>query len=359
MKVFLLGGVVLQDTDEKYKAHLSLVRKVGGVIGRALILHRHDLLVCSPHKGSVDREAVLEAAALLSKTGKAFIEFHIPELKSTQEELRRLTRSFPAKRTKIFRYPVSADESGNPNLIYTWLLSQLSAMSRAQVVLSFGGKVDGSASVLLPIAESQRKTVLPLPFLGGAAAQSFERQRNELSARLGDALSLLQDKAFLTRALAIIDSLPNVQFPGPNDSEPLRIFLSYPTTKKRDADYVENFLRRQGCKVYRDLVTFEAGRSIEGEIREHIHLADIFLAIWCSDYACSPWCYDEIDIALTRHKDSRMIPWILCFDDTPIIPPSARMLPYYRITNRRQLEATLLKLLKQGRSQRARLKEEK
>jgi hypothetical protein len=359
MKVFLLGGVVLQDTDKKYNTHLTLVRKVGGVIGRALILHRHDLLVCSPHKGSVDREAVLGAAALLSKTGKALIEFHVPELKGTQEELRRLTRSLPAKGTKIFRYPVSADESGNPNLTYTWLLSQLSAMSRAQVVLSFGGKVDGSASVLLPIAESQRKTVLPLPFLGGAAAQSFERQRNELSARLGDALSLLQDKAFLTGALALIDSLPNVQLPGPNDSEPPRIFLSYPTTRKRDADYVENFLRHQGCKVYRDLVTFEAGRSIQGEIREHIHLADIFLAIWCSDYACSPWCYDEIDIALTRHRDGRMIPWILCFDDTPIIPPGARMLPYYRITNRRQLEATLLKLLKQGRSQMSQLKEKK
>jgi hypothetical protein len=354
MKVLVVGGTVLKREDSRYESHLSLVRKVGKVLGQAVVSRRHDLLICSPHKGSVDREAALGAAAILSGSRKALIEFHTPELEETQQELKRLTHSLPSHKFKVFRYPISADEGGCPNQTYTWLLSQFNAMSRAQVVLSFGGRVDGAASLLLPIAESQRKSVLPLTFLGGAAAQSFERQRNELTVRLGDDISLLQDKRYLKQAVSLIDSLPNRYLPGAERSEPIRVFVSYPTHRKIDADAVELLLTQYGCEVYRDRVNFEAGRSIQGEIREYIHRANIFVAIWCQEYACSPWCFDEIEIALIRHKDHRMIPWILCFDKTPIIPRDARDLPFYEITSRIELEETLLKLLKQARGMQSR-----
>ena len=349
MRVFVIGGITLSRKHPKYRGRLSMTSKLMEEIGRRLVLHRHELLVCSPHVGSADRDAVRGAAPLLKKVKEARIEFHTPLLEETQKELQLLIRFLPPKKIKTFHYPVSADEHGTPNFTYTWLLSQLSAMARSQVVLTCGGRLDGAASLLLPIAESQRKNILPLTFLGGAAAQSFERQRNELTARLGNDVSALQNKALLDKAVALIDTLPGTQITGTQRTVPIRVFLSYPTTRKNDADNVESLLRSRGCEVYRDKLDFEAGRSIQGEIREYIHRASIFVAIWCQDYACSPWCFDEIDLALVRHKDGRMTPWILCFDDTPIIPPLARGLPYYQVPGRRELETTLLKLLRQAK----------
>ncbi|RBN36039.1 hypothetical protein DMN50_37535, partial [Priestia megaterium] len=69
---------------------------------------------------------------------------------------------------------------------YAWLLCQLQALESCQTIIAIGGKLDGSANMLLLLAESKRKKILPLSFLGGAAEQSFYRKRYELQDIFGD-----------------------------------------------------------------------------------------------------------------------------------------------------------------------------
>lgn len=28
---------------------------------------------------------------------------------------------------------------------------------------------------------------------------------------------------------------------------------------------------------------------------------NVFITLWCREYACSPWCYDEFDIAIDKY----------------------------------------------------------
>jgi hypothetical protein len=344
MKVFVIGGAVSRPNDANYKAQAAILRKSMQEVGRTLIRRGHDVLICSPHRGSADIEAFHGAAKAFAAVRRSSLEFHAPDLEDTQRELNLLIRSLPQHRVKRFIHPVSADDRGRPNLMYSWLLSQMSALARCQIVLALGGRTDGSASLLLPIAEAQQKHILPLTFLGGAATQSFERQRNELASRLGDKIVLLHDKNLVPEAVKLIDTLPQ-RASSTDRQAPVRAFLSYPNTRKNDADTVESLLLTYGCDVFRDKQTFGAGRSIVGEIREYIHAASIFVAIWCQEYACSPWCFDEMEMALARHRDGRMTLWILCFDGTPMMPPAARPLAYYQISGRRELEHTIRGLI--------------
>jgi hypothetical protein len=340
MKVFVIGGAVTRPNDPKYKAHTVVLRKSMQEVGRTLIRRGHDLLICSPHRGSADIEAFRGAANAFTPAKRSCVEFHSPDLEDTQRELNLLIRSLPQDRIKRFIHPVSADDRGRPNLMYSWLLSQMSALARCQVILALGGRTDGSASLLLPIAEAQQKQILPLTFLGGAASQSFERQRNLLASRLADKIIFLHDKNRVAEAVKLLNALPQ-QTAAIDRRSPVRVFLSYPNTRKNDADTVESLLLTFGCEVFRDKQTFGAGRSIVGEISEYVHAANVFVAIWCQEYACSPWCFDEIEMALARHKDGHMTLWILCFDSTPMIPPAARPLAYYQISGRRELERTI------------------
>jgi hypothetical protein len=97
--------------------------------------------------------------------------------------------------------------------------------------------------------------------------------------------------------------------------------------------------------VYRDERDFGAGRSLPGEITESIHRANVFVAIWCREYACSPWCFDELELAIKRGKTL----WLLCVDETRIAPPAARNLISYPARNREELERHILTLLEQIR----------
>lgn len=91
-----------------------------------------------------------------------------------------------------------------------------------------------------------------------------------------------------------------------------------------------------------------AGHAIPGEIRNAIYGCDVFIAIWCKEYACSPWCYDELDIALDRHEGGGMALWVFCVDETRVVPPRARDLVAYSISSRQDLSGSVLELL--GRS---------
>ena len=54
-----------------------------------------------------------------------------------------------------------------------------------------------------------------------------------------------------------------------------------------------------------------------------------------------------MELALNRHAEGRLMIWMLCSDETRIVPPKARPLIRYAAHTRQELEGMLLKLLDQ------------
>ena len=86
---------------------------------------------------------------------------------------------------------------------------------------------------------------------------------------------------------------------------------------------------------------FEPGHLIESDIANHIHRASVFIALYSQDYACSPWCYDELRIATSLHNNTKIKLWLLTLDDTRIILPEARNIVTIPARDRGELEGKL------------------
>lgn len=214
-------------------------------------------------------------------------------------------------------------------------------------MIALGGKPSSSANLLLLLAEARHRNVLPLTFLGGAAAQAFQRRQYELEDYLGDRIAAFNDLSRIGEVMALADKLVGGRRAHSKRETPCTFFISYARSRPQEADFVEMFLRRRSFTVLRDEHDFGAGHAIPSEIRENIHRANVFVAIWCREYACSPWCYDEFDLALERHKAGGLSLWILCVDETRIVPPLARDLVNYPARTREDLEGQVSKLLDQ------------
>jgi hypothetical protein len=352
MKVFVIGGTTVSPDDDKYPKELRVLERSMRQFGEGLIGVKHELLVCSPYPGSADLEAVRGAAGSAHARKGTNIEFHHPHINSVSEEVDHLKEMLNLGKAKSFFHLPPVDATAEA-LKYAWLLAQLSAMDRSHVVVAIGGKVTGAASLLLPLAEEKRKEILPFTFLGGAAEQSFFRQQYALEDRLAQGVAILNDLGRIDEAVSMLNGLAHPQT-ATEQGKIRRFFISYPRSRPQEADFIEMILRRRNQIVFRDEQDFGSGQPIPAEIDQHLYQADVFVAIWCKEYACSPWCFDELDLALKRHKEGRLTLWLLCVDDTRVVPPAARDLLNYTIGSRKELEGTILKLLGSATSSRGR-----
>jgi hypothetical protein len=228
-----------------------------------------------------------------------------------------------------------------------WLLPQIRAMDRAFLTIALGGRADGAASLLLHLAVARHRALLPLPFHGGAAARAFELQHDELAAQWGDDLSLVEGPGNLERVVQKLEEVFAHKGLRSNDTsvnKPLRFFVSYARARAAEADFVEALLRRQtelAVQVIRDDTEFEAGQEIDAQIRAKLFEADVFIGLWCAEYACSPWCADELEIALERAPLGLRL-WLLMLDDTRMVPRKARSLQFVSARTRDELESKVL-----------------
>ena len=200
--------------------------------------------------------------------------------------------------------------------------------------------------MLLHQAEAKRRPVVPLGHLGGEADLSLERQRYRLLDRLGEHFAWLKDPNPPGTLEAVIQSVANStgqSLPGSRNSVP-RAFISYARRRPEEADFTEMTLRRRGFEVFRDEHDFRARAALLGEVEEHLARCDVFVALWSRDYACSPWCHDELSAALIRHRAGTLALWLLRVDDIRIVLPEARGLIAYDCFERDRLAATLASL---------------
>ena len=288
MKLFVIGGPCITKQEPQFPDQLKLLRRSMRRLGRDVIQANHDLLVCSPFADSADVEAVRGAAEALGEGESPCIEFHYPGAPNITQELESLLASLPSGCVRLFKYHPPIDPESSEARTHAWLLAQLSAMNRSHAVVAIGGKPTGSASLLLLLAEGQGKSVLPLTFLEGAAAQSFQRRQYELRDRLHDDLAALHDPNRIGETVTLIERLTSDRRRGLRRTAPTCFFISYPRSRPQEADYVEMILRRRGVEVLRDDQDFRPGSPLEGEIREYINKCDHFIAIWCRSTPAVP-----------------------------------------------------------------------
>lgn len=342
MRFLVIGGITDSNTKEN---ETDKLQHYCVSIGLALREYNHSLIICSPFNDSADFW-VFSGYTQGDPTKNSSIEIHYVDNSQVKAEV--LYMQDKAKNYPIYKIPSPPSQGDkNKSLTYDWLLCQLQALESCQAIIAIGGKPNGSANMLLLLAEAKKKMILPIPFLDGAANQSYYRKQYELKDKLGRAFSLLQDEHRFTEVFNFC--VKELDEPIYTERD-LNCFISYPRARPSEADYIETILRRRNIHIFRDESDFGTGHAIPSEITEAIHAANVFITVWCSEYACSPWCYDELELALDRQASGKMQLWILCVDSTRIIHPRARNLVSYRVNTREEVEGIILKLLDNSRN---------
>lgn len=229
MKLFFIGSAVRDDALGS-----DLFASSMRAVGRAAAEQRHELVLCSPYPDSVDLEVLSGAASVNGFS----VEYHFPELPNVRQDIEELCRNHSIATPALFpRLPVIGLD-GEADMSRSWLLAQLTAMDSAHAIIAAGGKLSGSASMLLQLAEARRYPVLPLAYLGGAAAESYARLRYTLTDRFGANLTWLNKpgaEGDLMRALGRITA--EFQPEAMSPATP-RFFISYPKERPAEADMV-------------------------------------------------------------------------------------------------------------------------
>jgi hypothetical protein len=220
--------------------------------------------------------------------GLKAVEIHYPSDPEVRGRVTAMAREFGVRLNEFVHPHIErVDERSNS---YAWLLAQLAAFDASDIIFAAGGRLGGSASMLLWQAEAKQRPMAPLGHLGGAAAASLERQRYRLLDRLGSLSAWLQNPHPVEKLQSVLDALVSrggrALRRGINEAP--RVFISYARQRPEEADLAEMTLRRRGLEVFRDEHNFAAGAHLVGEIEEHLAGCDVFIALWSRDYACSP-----------------------------------------------------------------------
>lgn len=346
VRVYVVGGIASDAGAEENRSDV-MDRMMRG-LGRQLATARFPLVACSPYEGSVDL-AVLQGWSEMAShdpgRGDPRVEMHCPDDPVVVRAVAGVRDTLGLADLQIFRHPPSRRPDGSLDRTYSWLLAQLNAMDRCDAIVALGGSPTGSARLLLQLASTRRVPVIPLGHLGGAAAEHLERHRYELRDMLGSGFDELSGPREPTSYRVLLEGLVDRASIGGHRDEDRNFFISYARERPAEADLVEMTLRRRNRAVYRDEHAFEPGSGLLAAIAEGIHAVDVFLALWCREYACSPWCNDELEAALDRAAHGALRVVILDLDGTRIVPRRARGLIAHPSRSRPEIEALLLRLV--------------
>lgn len=334
MKIFVIGGLTRHDASSEERSQLQAI---SARLGELIVSNGHDLAACSPFEDSVDFHAVKAAIALSSIDVQHInVELHYPDDGDISGAVKELfSSSLGNKSIRRFPHPPLGE------MQYSWLFSQLKALDNSNGIIALGGKSRGSAQLLLEFANVRGKAILPFTFLGGASADYFAENRWRITDDLHEKVDYLNDPLMIDESPRLIEALIS----GKRKEERQRFFISYARDRPQEADYIEVLLKRRNLSVFRDEKDFEPSAHVQSEIFKNIRKTDVFIAVWCKEYACSPWCFDELDYALTCREKSGLEVWLLVVDETRIVPPGARDLVYYKVSTRADIEGIALNLL--------------
>lgn len=342
MRVLILGSSNILSDKQKIEFETFCFK-----FGVELASYDIDLLLCSPFNDSADK-FVFDGAFSSINYYKIVpnIELHYPtDEKTVLKWIEILGNDNP--KIKHFKHP--HEPNTKENLKFSWLYSQMQALEKADVIFVIGGKIDGSVNLLLRMAEAKDKNVIPIYAFEGQGLHFYRRNYYKLFDTWGEDLVLFGEKDKQELLIKTILEGPVLRKkPRDTNIDPI-FFLSYPRARPHDADFVEMQLRRRGYTIVRDENDINESTDITNAISENINKADVFIALWCKEYACSPWCFDELSIAVQKKSRDKYSIWILCLDDTRIVHPDARNLLHFKVKSREEIEGRVSLLLEKYR----------
>lgn len=341
MKVFIIGSL---DAQHPAKSQFDFLSQS---LGRELAKQAVTVIMCSPYPDSCDA-SVLSGIREASPHAQFCLELHYPRTEKNesawQDQLAEVDNGVLVRK---FGHEtlVEVDQTA---VKYSWLLSQLRAIEEADYIVLMGGRIGGSSDLLLRLADAQQKLVLPVPKFDGIGSVCFTNKRYQLRDLWGEAACDLLEQEITGLQLAeLLLQHRTGQLVAPLQSHKgaLSFFISYSRDRPAEADLVEMVLRRRNYEVLRDEQDFAPGEHIPQAIRHRINQATVFIALWCREYACSPWCYDELSLALRTHVEDGKGLWIFTLDTTRMVHPQARDRVTIPAGSRSELAAGLIQLL--------------
>ncbi|TCL18658.1 TIR domain-containing protein [Azotobacter chroococcum] len=336
MKILILGGIS-GESGLSIDDEIELLKTTMTSVVDDLISNGHDFIVCSPFPESAD---YLTIKTLSERKTNNKIDIYYPDTPFISDSLDHLLKTYNIKHVQ--KFPCKPVVDGTEiNRTYSWLLAQLAALEACSCVIAIGGKVDGTLSLLLKIAETKNKNIIPLEHIKGASSNFLEKNQWIIKDFLSTDIAILKYSTEVHNISRILERFANTN----NLRSTAKFFISYARSRPQEADYIETILRRRNHVVYRDEHDFQPSADIPSEILRNIKEASVFIAVWCNEYACSPWCYDELMLALERLNAKQADLWLICVDDTRIVPKDARSINYYRVNSRSELEGQILRLL--------------
>ena len=239
MKIFILGGIVGNNNAKIKASQQETLKKTFQTIAADLVRENHELIVCSAFEDSADYYALLGASCVVGElSSQPTIEYHYPDLPGVETQIKTLTDSLNLTKVRYFSHLSPSQLQTSDANKHAWMLAQITALNTSHIVLTLGGKLDGSASLMLRIAEANRKTIIPLRFLGGTAAQAYDRIQYELKDKLNDDISILNDANRINEVAQLVNKTATA---GPHKSKGAKTseyFISYARDRPESADYI-------------------------------------------------------------------------------------------------------------------------
>lgn len=162
---------------------------------------------------------------------------------------------------------------------------------------------------------------MPFAFLGGVAGRAYPW----LDARK------LTEKNTVDDAMVIANQMVTTRMREATRRErPSAVFISRARMNAEYARALDHYLTTVGLTVLFGERELPAERIVESAIEDAVLRSDLFIVLWSRSYAASRYCYDEIHLALQRHRAGELQLWITNLDGSDIVPPDARGLPQVR-----------------------------
>jgi nucleoside phosphorylase len=324
--VFVIGGATGETdhvADETGRLQMACF-KLGEVLAKA----GARMIVCSPFPDSADYYAV---TGYYQSGQGGVIEFHSPKNAQVEERHGDLVDVLGEGNTEIvvFGHPGYEDDESR---FQAWLLAQLLALERADVVVAIGGKISKTANTLLHLAEGRRLPIVPYTFLKGAAQRAFARRDWQTLHPKIDVKALSRangvEKVIEIANQLLIDA---VSFESGNLSGARTVFISRAKEDATIADGLATYLRKARLNVLMGETSIGSRQLAQVSIEQSIKSSNICVFLWSKHYALSPWCYDELEFALDPSYAGHVTSWLFSLDDTPIVPKVARKLRAIRV----------------------------
>lgn len=340
--LFVIGGVTgeTDDVDAEQPRLNQASLQLGEVLARAGV----QLVVCSPFPDSADYYTAMGYAA--ANQGGT-IQFHSPTHEKVEEKRRRLRSAFGNSNVTFqdWNYPgPEQDEEGCWH--QAWLLAQLQALEKVDAVVALGGKISQSASTLLHLAEAKGLPVVPFSFLGGAARRAFDR-RDWARLNPGFDTSVLIKPEGVGHAVEITTRLvlDRVKRMATAAEKPKTVFMSVARQDAEFANVLGAYLESQGVHALVGDHEIRSDQMIPASIEQALLGSDVCAIFWSQHYSRSPWCFDELSIAIEQQAYGNMNVWLFNLDDSAIVPKQARKLPMISVKSAKGLLSAATRLM--------------